>query len=160
MMPTAQMANEIDGVRAEIKQHTAARRPGLLPARLLVGEGAGVMLVGDTEGEDAPKAPLVDQLLGAQHRAHKAVVEYHTADASAALFCLCDARGLVGGDAKRLFAQHVLACVQRPDDHIEVQRVGGANINDVNVVTGDQLVKACHRRSKAVSLAKRHASLI
>ena len=61
---------------------------------------------------------------------------------SRAVACRAELGNLVCADAQRLFAQHVLACVQRAQRPFKMQLVGQGDVDRVDIGVGQQRVIA------------------
>ena len=83
--------------------------------------------------------PFGDQLLRQSHRGHAPIVERHHRLFRRVRGHGQQFSGFFKGVCQRLFANHMLARLQRGQCHGQVQVAGRANVDDVDVVSGDDL---------------------
>ena len=75
----AQKATEVDYVRSEIRQRSAAARCALFPADRAFRVNAGIVAIGKIERQNASQPSFLRQLPCPQDRGQEAVVEHYTA---------------------------------------------------------------------------------
>ena len=134
----------VDGVGQQVAGHAGAGHVGVQPpeghaALRHVGRDGVVLVIGGAVVEGASDAPFVDDLLGQRDGRHAAIVEGDHVGHAGPLHGRHHLLGLGGVHRQRLLADHHLAGRGGGHHDVVVQHVGHANVDQVDVLPGDQL---------------------
>ena len=152
---TAEMIDQINNMRTQIKQNTAAADiPILLPSRGLGGIRRTAVVIRPAETDDPPQAAVVDQLLGAHNGQKKSVIEDYTGRHAHLIRQAGHLPRLLFGHTEGLFAIDMFFRAECFLQRLVVVNIRGADIDHIDIGGGDQFVLILRRHGKAVSLRR------
>ena len=156
----AEVMAKINDVRSEVGKCAAAEIRLLLPANAAGGINTAVVPIRKLKRKNAPEPPLVDQSPRPHDGGEKAVVEYHSANHAMLVRQSTKGLGLGHGQGQGLFAQNVLARQNGIPCHLKMERIGGADVDNVNIWVGDHRgrIGVCARNAE--SLCRRPCALL
>ena len=111
----------------------------LFPAPELLSLYVARVIIGCPKGDDSAEKTLGNERSNLLGPWVEAVVKCHLSDHARPLMGLNDLVGLLVRDAERLVRVYVFAGVQRGDDLVPVQVVGCTHIDDIDVITFNQI---------------------
>ena len=155
---SAEQIYKVDGVRAQIEEHSASANIGiLLPACRTLNISTAIVQIFCGKGKYPSKSTLVDQLLGSHNGSDKSVVENDIADKTAVSCKLSYLVSLCGSNTKGLFAVDVLSCGNSLFESFVMINIGGANVDNVYFGIVYEIVLTVGCNSEAVFLGNSKA---
>lgn len=150
-----QILGQVDDMGAQVAECARAGAfPLQPPGERRFGVDEPVLEVGGANVPQGAEPPLGDQVPGVRDRGHPAVVEAHHGDLAAgrrALRGLGHRLGLGDRVGERLLAQHVLARLQGGDGDLGMAVAGGADVDELHIVPGDEGAPVGLRRRPAMT---------